>query len=197
MSPAEITPTVDADDTVLIFADLQPELVAKSRTRSANGISAAAAALAGAAGLFGLPMLFTVVGVDGKAPSHLPAIAEHAGAVNSFTRRHARPFADEDFTAALAATGRRTLVVAGYSAEAVIQYLALDGIANGYRVAVALEGVGARSARVEAAALRRIERAGAIVTSVADILQSAEGALTGVRGKACFAIVHEFMGADG
>ena len=194
--PAELAPTIDGADAVLVFADLQPALVARSRTASGEAIEAGAAALAQAAVIFGWPMLFSVVAVDGEPPAHLPPLADHAANGNSFTRSCARPFGDDAFVRALKETGRRTLIIAGYSAEAVIQYLALDGIANAYRVVVALEASGARSARTEAAALRRIERAGATVTSVADILQSAEPDMASRRGGETFAVVHAFMGKD-
>lgn len=196
MSRADLAYTIDPADTVVVFADLQPALVHKSRTQSGAAIEAGAQALARTAQIMDMPMLFSLVAVDGQQPSHLPALAAHAGDDNSFTRAVARPFGDAAFVSALEATGRKTLVLAGYSSEAALQYLALDGIVQGYRIVVALEACGGRSARVEAAALRRIERAGAIVTSVADILQSAEPDLTSPRGQQIFAVVHDFMGQD-
>ncbi|RJS94843.1 isochorismatase family protein [Salinisphaera sp. Q1T1-3] len=196
MSHADRMATLEAADTAIVFADLQPALVHKSRTHSGEAIAAGAEALARAADVLACPMLFSLVGVDGKPAQHLPELAAHARQANSFTRTVARPFDDADFATALTATGRGTLVIAGYSSEAVLQYLALDGIARGYRIVVAIEACGGRSARAEAAALRRIERAGAIVTSVADILQSAEPDMASPRGQSIFGIVHDFMGKD-
>lgn len=196
MSRADLALTLDPADTVMVFADLQPELVHKSRTNSGDAIEAGAEALARAARILGMPLLFSLVAVDGKPSNHLPALDDHTSQKNSFTRTNARPFGDEAFVSALEATGRRTIVIAGYSSEAVLQYLALDGIAQDYRVVVALEACGGRSSRTEAAALRRIERAGAVVTSVADILQSAEPDMASPRGQEVFAVVHDFMGKD-
>ena len=133
MSHAKLAPTLDPGDAVLVFADLQPALVRKSRTLSGEAIEAGAHALARAAQIFDWPILCSMVAVDGQPAEHLPVLGGFVDDANSFTRSHARPFGDEPFVRALAATGRRTLVVAGYSAEAVIQYLALDGIANGQR----------------------------------------------------------------
>ena len=151
---------VDSADAVVLFADLQPALVRNSRTNPPAMITAIAAALADAGELLGWPFLFSVVPEDGGPATPLPELAALATQNRLFTRRCASPFGDAGFVAALEATGRRTLVLAAYSAEAVVQFAGLDAIERGYRVVVALDSCGARSERTEAAALRRIERAG-------------------------------------
>ena len=189
-----LTRAVDSADAVVLFADLQPMLVRNSRTNPPAMIGAGAAALADAAERLGWPLLFSVVPEDGGPATPLLELASRATEGRVFTRRCASPFGDNAFVVALKATNRRTLVLAAYSAEAVIQFAALDAIEHGYRIVVALDACGARSDRSEAAALRRIERAGAIVTSVADILMTAAPDFAAPPGKDVFAIVHRLMG---
>lgn len=161
---------LDREDVVVLFAHLQPAIVANSGVLSPKLIEAGAAALAEAATILRLPMLFSLVpGEDGDA-TPLPALTPYAKDDNCFIHRVASPFMDERFVAALAATHRRTLVISGYSTEAIILFTALDALTAGYRVTIALDASGARSSRVEAAALRRIERAGAITSSVMGVV---------------------------
>lgn len=184
---------INPNDLVILFADLQPALIANSGTISPKLIEASAGALARAAAILEVPVLFSVVPENGGPPTHLSALAPYAEEANSFTRRCASPFMDERFVSALKAAGRRTLVIAGYSTEAVILFAALDAIAEGYRVVVALDAGGARSARTEGAVLRRIEAAGVTVTSVIDFVMSCAPDFTASPGRETFAIVHEMM----
>jgi len=190
-----VTATLDPADAVILFADLQPALVANSVTNPPKLVEAGAGALARAAAILEIPMIFSVVPEDGGPPTHLPALADHADPSKSFTRQCASPFMDDAFVAALEATGRRTLVLAGYSTEAVITLATLDAIERGYKVVIALDAGGARSARTEDAILRRLERAGATVTSVADVVMTAAPDFSTSPGRETFAAIHELMAA--
>lgn len=185
--------TLDSADAVLLFADLQPGIVKNSGTNPPKLIEAGAEALAKVADVLGIPKLVSVVPEDGGPATHLPALDRHADGTNSFLRQTASPFMDPRFVAALEATGRRTLVIAGYSTEAVVLFTSLDAVAAGYRVVVALDACGARSARTEEAVLRRIERAGAIVGSVIGVVMGCAPDFTSPEGSQAFAIVHAFM----
>lgn len=73
---------------------------------------------------------------------------------------------DEQTVRTLSAQGRRTLVIAGFTAEVVVLQAALDAIAAGYVVYYVVDAVGSRSERTEAAAFRQIELAGGQPCSV-------------------------------
>lgn len=184
---------LDPADVLLLLADLQPAIVRNSGTNPPKLIEAGAEALAQTADVLGIPKLFSVVPEDGGPATHLPALEPHATQANSFTRQVASPFMDPDFVAALEAIGRRTLVIAGYSTETVVLFATLDAIAAGYRVVIAIDACGARSARGEDAVLRRIERAGATVGSVIGVVMGCAPNFTSAQGKQAFPIVHQFM----
>lgn len=186
---------LDPTDLVFLFVDLQRSLVARSRTNSPEAIAAGAVALAEAAGLLAIPTLFSLVSVNGEGSQVLPPLEPYLTTGNGLTRRVAHPFMDQTLVAAIEATGRRTLVISGYSTEAAVPFAVLDAIEEGYRVIVALDACGGASERTEAAALRRIERAGGTATAVVDILLSSAPDLDTDQGKAVFGVVGRMMAA--
>ncbi len=184
---------LDRDDVVVLFAHLQPAIVANSGVLAPRMIEAGSAALAEAASILGLPTLFSLVPREGGDAAPLPPLVPFARAENSFIHRVASPFMDARFVAALAATGRRTLVIAGYSTEAIVLFTALDALAAGYRVTVALDAGGARSARIEEAALRRIERAGATTSSVIGVVMGCAPEFDRSPDREAFAAVQKLL----
>lgn len=184
---------LDPADVVLLFAHLQPRIVANSGTNSPRLIEAGAGALAAAAHMLDLPMLFSLVpGPDGEA-TPIGALSRYADAHHSFVHQVASPFMDDGFVAALAATGRRTLVIAGYATEAITLFCGLDALAAGYRVVIALDAGGARDRRIEEAALRRLERAGAITSSVIGVVMGCAPHFDRSPDKEAFAAVRKLL----
>jgi nicotinamidase-related amidase len=103
-------------------------------------------------------------------------------------------FADAGLVAALAASGRRVLVLAGVASEIVVQRTALDALAAGYHVQVAVDACGGVDARTEAAAWQRIGAAGGVTTSVTTFAAELVGDFTTDIGGATLGIVYQTMG---
>ena len=72
----------------------------------------------------------------------------------------------EAFDDAIAASGCTTWVVAGVETHVCVNQTALDLMARGHRVHVAADAVGSRTASNRELGLRKMEAAGALVTSV-------------------------------
>jgi hypothetical protein len=72
---------------------------------------------------------------------------------------------DEAAKAAIVATGRETLVFAGLLTEACVSFPVLSALADGYKVYVVADACGGLTSASHDAALRRLEQAGAIITS--------------------------------
>lgn len=72
--------------------------------------------------------------------------------------------------AGTAATGRDQIVIAGIEAHVCVLQTAFDLMANGYRVVIAADAVSSRSPRDIELALRRLDGAGATITSVESII---------------------------
>ena len=161
--------TLEAAAAQVLFADLQPSMVARSKTNPPAALAASVGVLAEVAGLLGLPMQFSVVPDDG-APVLIPELAQHAGCVALLPRMSASPFLDAATRVALAEPGRRTLIVSGFATEVVVLHAARAAIAAGYSVLVPVDACGGMSARTEDAAFRQIESAGGVTTSVVGLV---------------------------
>lgn len=115
-------------------------------------------------------MIFATVPEPAEESSLLAPLRPHAREANTFSRTVTDPFLVPEFVAALEASGRRTVIIAGVSAEVGVLQASFGALKAGYRVYVPVDAIGSRSERTEAAALREIERAGAVTTSVRSLL---------------------------
>ncbi|MEU6408021.1 isochorismatase family protein [Microbispora sp. NPDC046933] len=77
--------------------------------------------------------------------------------------------------------GRPTLVIRGVTTEVVVLRTALDALAHGLDVQVLVDACGGIAARTEDAALRQIEAAGGVVTSVAGFAADMGGVRDSLR----------------
>ena len=178
---------LDRTATQVLFADLQPSMVARSKTNPPAALAASVGVLAEAAALLGLPMQFSVVPEDNGAPVLMPELAQHAGRAALLPRMSANPFLDEATRTALAATNRQTLIVSGFAMEVVVLHAARAAIAAGFDVVVPIDACGGMSVRTEDAAIRQIESAGGVITSVVGLITALAPDASRSPGKEAFA----------
>src|ERR1700739_2680291 len=148
----------------VLFADLQPQIVARSKTNPPDALARSAAVLAQVARLLHLPMHLSVVPERGHRRELIPELARETEGVVQHLRMTASPFLDEATRAAIVATGRQHLVVAGFATEAVVLHAVCDAIAAGYRAYVPVDACGGMSSRTEDSVFPQIEAAGAVMT---------------------------------
>jgi hypothetical protein len=173
-------------DIQLLFADLQPELVAGSRTQAPERLALAAGVLARVGAILGWPMTFSVTSHGGKPANVIPELAGHSTAANTFWRGPAGPFLDPSTVHALAGHGRRTIVLAGFASEVVVLHAALDALAAGYSVQAPLDAIGGMTERTEQAAIRQIEQAGGVTTSIWTLVSRVEPDFQNSPGREAF-----------
>jgi nicotinamidase-related amidase len=109
-------------------------------------------------------------------------------------RTQTTAFADAGLVDALRASRRRVLVLAGVAAEIVVQRTALDALAAGFTVQIAVDACGGVDARTEDAAWRRIGAAGGVTTLVTTFAAELTGDFTTGLGGATLGIVYETLG---
>ena len=176
---------LDSNTVQVLFADLQPQIVARSKTNPPDALARGAAVLAQIARLLHLPMHLSVVPEGGQPPECIPELARETEGVAQLPRISFSPFFDEATRAAIAATGRQHLVIAGFATEVVVLHAVRDALAAGYRVLAPVDACGGMSSRTEEAAFRQIEAAGGITTSVVTLVTAlAPDASTDLGGKA-------------
>jgi 5,10-methenyltetrahydromethanopterin hydrogenase len=160
---------MNAHDVQVLFCDLQPQIVARSKTNPPDSLAASAEVLANVARILNLPMTFSVVPEAEKEPEIISGLAPFASPSTTFPRASASPFLDKRTVEVLSAHKRNTLVISGFATEVVSLHTALAAIAEGYSVQLPVDANGGMSSRSEDAAFRQIERAGGVVTSVVSL----------------------------
>jgi nicotinamidase-related amidase len=88
--------------------------------------------------------------------------------VEEIDRTSMNAWEDPEFHAAVQATGRRKLVIAGLWTEVCVAFPALDALREGYEVYVVVDAIGGVSPTAHEAALQRMRQAGAVpITTLA------------------------------
>ena len=144
---------IDPTNVQLLFVDLQAFLTAHSATESPDMISTVAGALARTATVLEMPITFSLVPGDDVSPQPVPELQGFVTAANVFVRQSASAFSDPKVGTALSGHDRKTLIIAGFSAEVAVLHAGLDAIEAGYQVYVVVDAIGGHSYRTEQAAL--------------------------------------------
>jgi nicotinamidase-related amidase len=152
----------------LLLCDLQPQIVARSKTIEPEALGKSAGVLLEIARLFSLPTILSVVAAGGEAPEPISEL-RGSGFAQEKLRVSVSPFKDEATKSLLAQSKRKVLIIGGFAIEAVVLHAVLDARAEGYEVLVAVDACGGMSERTERAVLRQIEASGADVTAVVSI----------------------------
>jgi isochorismate hydrolase len=158
---------IEAEDAVILFADLQQGIVELARTNPLEQLRKSVLALAKLAKLFVIPAFVSgIQGEDGSAAKMLPEIGEGLGDLPTHHRTMCDSMRSEEILGALENTGRKTLLISGVATELAVQLAALTAADLGYRVLVVLDACGGISERTEQAALLRMAKAGVTTISV-------------------------------
>jgi nicotinamidase-related amidase len=184
-------PIPTRETVAVLFLDLQEEIVPNSRTLPVERLRRGAGALAKLAALHKLPAFLSAVPPGG---AFMEAVTTPLGAPEVRMRSETTAFSDKGLVDALRASGRPVLVLAGVASEIVVQRTALDALAAGYAVQVAVDACGGVDARTEDAAWRRITAAGGETTSVTTLAAELTGDFTTPVGGATLGIVYETLG---
>lgn len=156
-----------ADDCALVLIDYQQNMfdVIRSET-SADVVEMQVRLLARTAKAFGLPIVLTTVGVGaGFNGPTVPAILAELDGIESIDRFSMSAFEDEAFSAAVKATGRKRLIIAGLHTEICLTFATVEGLKNGYDVMYVSDAVGGRSQVAHRTAIERLAHAGAVPTT--------------------------------
>jgi hypothetical protein len=173
----------------LLLCDLQPQIVARSKTIHPAVLNKSAGVLLEIAKLFSLPTTLSVV-PEGDMPELISEL-RGSGFAQEKPRVSVSPFFDEPTKNLLAQSNRKVLIVGGFATEAVALHAVLDARAEGYEVLVLVDVCGGMSERTEQAALGQIIAAGAITTSVVSVATKLVPDFTRDLGKELFNIVQK------
>ncbi|TQL68390.1 nicotinamidase-related amidase [Nocardioides albertanoniae] len=153
----------------IVMIDFQEGQYATVGSATPAEIDLGAVTLAKLAHAYEIPTVLTTVavGMGVNAPT-VPAIADELPGVAEIDRTGVNSWEDADFRAAIEATGRKKIVMAGLWTEVCLAFPTLDMLAEGYEIYPAVDAVGGVSAVTHRTAIERMTQAGAQpITSLA------------------------------
>lgn len=159
---ALITP----DNTVITFIDYQPEQYAGVSSMPHEELLANVTLLGHVATSFGLPVVLSTVYVKHGMGATNRELREALPGVAEIDRTSMNSWEDPEFHAAIEATGRRKLVIAGLWTEVCVAFPTLDALREGYEVYFVVDAIGGVSATAHEAAVQRMIQAGATPITV-------------------------------
>ena len=188
---------INADDTLVLFADLQAGIADLPLTVPYASLQKGVLALARLAQLFAMPAIVSAVaGQDGSPPRLMPEIEQGLGPLPIYQRTTADSMMNAGIKAAVEATGRRTLLISGVATELAVQLRALSASDLGYRVFVVVDAAGGTSSRTEEAAFRRMAQAGASSVSIVTLAGELAGDFTQSTAQKAIGILFEMVGGS-
>lgn len=150
------------EDCLMLLVDIQQVLldpcVEKDRVRKN------ADALITIANLFDIPVLFTENNAE-KLGGFLPELLGKVASPKVFNKLEFSCFENEPITRAMDETGRQTLILAGIESHVCIFHTGAYALRLGYRVHVVADAVSSRNEFNYKTGIKRLERAGAVITS--------------------------------
>jgi nicotinamidase-related amidase len=157
-------PLLTASDSVLILVDIQEKF--RAAIAGMEDLACRAGILTRAAVRLGIPVLASEQYPQALGPT-IPELRRWLPENQAyFPKMRFSSLGCEPLRQALAATGRRQVLLAGIEAHVCVMQSGMELMAEGFRVYVAVDAVSSRKAPDRDAALRRLERHGAeLVTS--------------------------------
>lgn len=157
---------LDVSDTLILLLDHQAGLLQTVKDNDAAVLRANAIALARLGTILKIPVITTASEPKGPNGPIFPEIEQAAPhAVYVPRRGEVNSWDNPDFVAAVRATGRKTLIIAGIWTSVCVMFPALDAKVAGYKVYAVVDASGDPSQLASQASLARFVQGGVIPTS--------------------------------
>jgi nicotinamidase-related amidase len=158
---------ISSQDTALVLIDFQPAMFQGVESHDRLSVVHNVQILAETADVFKLPIVLSTVAKDSFSGPFMPEVTELFPDPPVIDRTSINAWLDAEFRMAVAATGRKKIVLAGLWTEACVMFPTLDMLKEGYQVYVATDACGDVSKEAHERAVQRLVQAGAVpVTSL-------------------------------
>ncbi len=164
------TKLLNADSSALLLIDHQAGLAFGVGSSDRQVLISNTIALARTAVVFGVPIVASTSASRVYSGPLMPAIASVLPSVQPIERRSMNVWEDENARKAVETTGRKRLLVSGLLTEACVTLSVLSALDAGYEVFVVADTCGGLTLISHDLALRRMEAAGARLTSWIQVL---------------------------
>lgn len=163
-------PVIDPDDAVLLLIDHQSGLFQTVADMPMPVLRSHATALARMATLTGIPVITTASVPQGPNGPLIPEIHENAPHATYVARKgEINAWDNPDFFAAVKATGRKTLIIAGTITSVCMAFPAISAVQDGYRVFAVVDASGTYSKMAQEITLARVVQAGVVPMDTAAV----------------------------
>jgi nicotinamidase-related amidase len=163
-------PLIQPTDCALLLIDQQAGLAFGVGSSDRQSLVNNTVALARTAKVFNLPVIISTSASKVYSGPLLSAIQAALPGESSLERRNMNLWEDENVRAAVTKTQRRRLIVSGLLTEACVSFPVLSALSEGFEVLVVADACGGLTADSHSLALRRMEAAGAHLTSWIQVL---------------------------
>jgi nicotinamidase-related amidase len=166
MPKVEITPRFSTSDSILLLVDHQTTTIDWVKSLPQATVIASCRVLARMGVTFNMPLFLTTTmeeyvgptidGIQQVAPEAFAARFKRGGILSCFDQ--------PELTAAVAATGRKNLILAGLTTDICLFWAARDAVRLGYNVQVVADACGTMSALGDETTFARLRDLGVVVT---------------------------------
>ncbi|MEU5281115.1 hydrolase [Streptomyces asoensis] len=156
-SDALITP----EDSVLLMIDHQGMQFSALHSHEPGAVVNAAAGLTKAAKLFGVPTVLSTI-VPDRGGRLIPQIQDVFPNQEPIERTNVNSWEDQRVVDAVAATGRKNLLIAGLWTDICVAFPAIHALADGYKVFVVTDACGSVSTEAHERSVQRMVQAGVV-----------------------------------
>lgn len=169
-------PVIDPNDAVLLLIDHQSGLFQVVQDMPMPVLRQHAAALAKMATLSNIPVITTASVPQGPNGPLIPEIHENAPHAQYVARRgEINAWDNPDFVAAVKATGRKTLIIAGTVTSVCMAFPAISAAYDGYKVFAVVDASGTYSKMAQEITLARVVQAGVVPMDTAAVASELQG----------------------
>lgn len=157
-------------NTAWLVMDYQPSQIRTVRSTDRACLISRIVSLARLAALYRLPVvLSTLHRTSQDTPDTIPVLRRELGDIPSYPRTAINAWEDTNFHQAVRATRRKKLLITALWTETALTFPTLHALAEGFDVYPVIDAVGGTSLPAHEAALHRMERAGATLTTLAQL----------------------------
>jgi nicotinamidase-related amidase len=172
-SPANFNgqkPVIDPNDSVVLLIDHQSGLFQTVGDMPMPELRSRAAALAKMASLCKIPVITTASVPQGPNGPLIPEIHQNAPHAKYVARKgEINAWDNPDFVAAVKATGRKTLIIAGTITSVCMAFPAIAAVHEGYKVFAVIDASGTYSKMAQEITLLRVVQAGVVPMDTAAV----------------------------
>ncbi|MEN5221598.1 hydrolase [Stenotrophomonas sp. TWI602] len=163
-------PVIDPDNAAMLLIDHQSGLFQTIGDMPFTSVRAHAIALAKMATLAKMPVITTASVPQGPNGPLIPEIHEAAPHAKYVARKgEINAWDNPDFVAAVKATGRKQLIIAGTITSVCMAFPSIAAAADGYQVFAVVDASGTYSKMAEEITLARVTQAGVVPMDTAAV----------------------------